>query len=86
MMKLCVQSGNDWYRVYLIRKISSQRGVEFVQKIQKKDQMRWLFPDEVLLKVCLTCTAKTGPFEINQYFLPHWQIFQTKIVLQFEKL
>uniref|UniRef100_A0A8C7Y3G1 RING-type E3 ubiquitin transferase n=1 Tax=Oryzias sinensis TaxID=183150 RepID=A0A8C7Y3G1_9TELE len=50
MMKLCVQSGNDWYRVYLIRKISSQRGVEFVQKIQKKDQMRWLFPDEVLLK------------------------------------
>lgn len=65
-MKLCVQSGNDWYRVYLIRKISSQRGVEFVQKIQKKDQMRWLFPDEVLLKVRMTCTAKTGPFEINQ--------------------
>ncbi|XP_041853322.1 E3 ubiquitin-protein ligase rnf213-alpha isoform X2 [Melanotaenia boesemani] len=47
---LCRRSGNDWYRVYLIRKICSQHGVEFVQKLLKMDQIRWLFPEEVLLQ------------------------------------
>jgi len=48
---LCRRSGNDWYRVYLIRKICSQHGVEFVLKLLKVDEMRWLFPEEVLQKV-----------------------------------
>ncbi|TNN72678.1 E3 ubiquitin-protein ligase rnf213-alpha [Liparis tanakae] len=47
---LCRRSGNDWYRVYLIRKICSQHGVEFVLKLLKVDEMRWLFPEEVLQK------------------------------------
>ncbi|XP_034396196.1 E3 ubiquitin-protein ligase rnf213-alpha isoform X2 [Cyclopterus lumpus] len=47
---LCRRSGNDWYRVYLIRKICSQHGVEFVLKLLKVDAMRWLFPEEVLQK------------------------------------
>ncbi|XP_017280867.1 E3 ubiquitin-protein ligase rnf213-alpha [Kryptolebias marmoratus] len=46
VVNLC-RSGNDWYRVYLIRKICSQHGVEFVMKLLKQDQMRWLFPKEV---------------------------------------
>ncbi|XP_054463285.1 E3 ubiquitin-protein ligase rnf213-alpha [Anoplopoma fimbria] len=49
-VSLCRRSGNDWYRVYLIRKICSQHGVEFVLKLLKVDEMRWLFPEEVLLK------------------------------------
>ncbi|KAM9843458.1 E3 ubiquitin-protein ligase rnf213-alpha-like [Aulostomus maculatus] len=48
--KLCKRSGNNWYRVYLIRKICSQYGVELVHKIIKMDQMHWLFPEEVLQK------------------------------------
>ncbi|KAF7667968.1 hypothetical protein LDENG_00038400 [Lucifuga dentata] len=48
VMDLCRRSGNNWYRVYLIRKICSQHGVEFVQKLLKVHVMRWLFPDEVL--------------------------------------
>uniref|UniRef100_A0AAZ3SJB9 RING-type E3 ubiquitin transferase n=1 Tax=Oncorhynchus tshawytscha TaxID=74940 RepID=A0AAZ3SJB9_ONCTS len=48
VVELCRRSGNDWYRVYLIRKICSQRGVEFVQKLLKVADIRWLFPAEVL--------------------------------------
>ncbi|XP_071329691.1 E3 ubiquitin-protein ligase rnf213-alpha [Trachinotus anak] len=47
---LCKCSGNNWYCVYLIRKICSQEGVDFVLKLLKVDQMRWLFPEEVLQK------------------------------------
>ncbi|XP_045076975.1 E3 ubiquitin-protein ligase rnf213-alpha-like isoform X2 [Coregonus clupeaformis] len=48
VVDLCIRSGNDWYRVYLIRKICSQCGVEFVQKLLKVADVRWLFPAEVL--------------------------------------
>ncbi|XP_061567178.1 E3 ubiquitin-protein ligase rnf213-alpha [Cololabis saira] len=48
VVNLCRRSGNDWYRVYLIRKICSQHGVEFVLKLLKQDQMRWLFPEELV--------------------------------------
>lgn len=51
VVNLCRRSGNDWYRVYLIRKISSHHGVEFVKKLLKRDQMRWLFPEEVQQQV-----------------------------------
>lgn len=45
---LCKHSRNDWYRVYLIRKICSLYGVEYVQKLLHEDQLSWLFPQEVL--------------------------------------
>lgn len=45
---LCRTSGNDWYRVYLIRKVGSQCGVEFVSKLLKMDAVQWLFPEEIL--------------------------------------
>ncbi|KAK5599708.1 hypothetical protein CRENBAI_016743 [Crenichthys baileyi] len=47
VVNLCRESQNDWYRVYLIRKICSQHGVEFVQKLLRRSQMSWLFPEEV---------------------------------------
>ncbi|XP_044037270.1 E3 ubiquitin-protein ligase rnf213-alpha [Siniperca chuatsi] len=50
VVNLCRHSGNNWYRVYLIRKICSQHGVEFVQKLLTVDKMSWLFPEEVLRK------------------------------------
>ncbi|KAM9346074.1 E3 ubiquitin-protein ligase rnf213-alpha-like [Symphorus nematophorus] len=50
VVNLCRRSGNNWYRVYLIRKICSQHGVEFIQKLLKVDSMHWLFPEEVLQK------------------------------------
>ncbi|XP_029014016.1 E3 ubiquitin-protein ligase rnf213-alpha isoform X2 [Betta splendens] len=50
VVTLCKDSGNDWYRVYLIRKICSQHGMELVLKLLKEDTMHWLFPEEVLQK------------------------------------
>lgn len=50
---LCRRSGNDWYRIYLVRKICRQYGVEFVQKLLRVDEVRWLFPDKVLHQVRL---------------------------------
>ncbi|XP_061604346.1 E3 ubiquitin-protein ligase rnf213-alpha isoform X4 [Phyllopteryx taeniolatus] len=47
---LCNRSGNNWYRVYLVRKIISQRGVEFAFELLKMDDKHWLFPEEVLKK------------------------------------
>ncbi|XP_028841461.1 LOW QUALITY PROTEIN: E3 ubiquitin-protein ligase rnf213-alpha-like [Denticeps clupeoides] len=47
---VCVHGKNDWYRVYLIRKIRSQRGVDFVQRLLTVEQCRWMFPQEVLLQ------------------------------------
>ncbi|KAJ8251476.1 hypothetical protein GJAV_G00221750, partial [Gymnothorax javanicus] len=46
--ELCIRSRNDWYRVYLIRKICSQQGIEFVQGLQTVAEVEWLFPAEVL--------------------------------------
>lgn len=53
VVNLCRHSGNDWYRVYLIRKICSQHGVEFVLKLLRVDTVHWLFPEVVLQKVQL---------------------------------
>ncbi|CAL8274226.1 unnamed protein product [Lota lota] len=45
--KLCSQSNNDWFRVYLIRKICNQHGMEFVQRLLKVEGVQWVFPKEV---------------------------------------
>lgn len=51
VVNLCQRTRNDWYRVYLIRKIGRDHGVDFVLKLLKEREVRWLFPEEVLLKV-----------------------------------
>ncbi|XP_067280905.1 E3 ubiquitin-protein ligase rnf213-alpha isoform X2 [Pseudorasbora parva] len=48
VVDLCCRSKNDWYRVYLIRKICSLHGVEYVQKLLPQEGFRWLFPQEIL--------------------------------------
>ncbi|XP_035863121.1 E3 ubiquitin-protein ligase rnf213-alpha-like [Sander lucioperca] len=47
VIKFCEDSGNDWYRVYLIRKLSEWEGVESVQTLVKQPQFSWLFPTEI---------------------------------------
>ncbi|XP_041076276.1 E3 ubiquitin-protein ligase rnf213-alpha-like isoform X2 [Polyodon spathula] len=46
--QLCVESGNDWYRIYLARKICRQQGMEFVQQLLNSMHFRWIFPDEIV--------------------------------------
>ncbi|KAK2112272.1 hypothetical protein P7K49_012019 [Saguinus oedipus] len=45
----CTHGENDWHRVYLVRKLSSQRGMEFVQGLSKPGHpCQWVFPKEVI--------------------------------------
>ncbi|XP_059403390.1 E3 ubiquitin-protein ligase rnf213-alpha-like [Carassius carassius] len=45
---LCCQSRNDWYRVYLIRKICSFHGIEYVQQLLPQEEFKWMFPQKIL--------------------------------------
>ncbi|XP_063296796.1 E3 ubiquitin-protein ligase RNF213-like [Pelobates fuscus] len=44
---LLTMSGNDWHRVYLMRKLANQYGIESVQKLYHDKDCRWLFPMEI---------------------------------------
>uniref|UniRef100_A0A8C0FVX5 RING-type E3 ubiquitin transferase n=1 Tax=Bubo bubo TaxID=30461 RepID=A0A8C0FVX5_BUBBB len=40
----CNLTKNNWHRVYLVRKIASQYGMEFAQKLVREAQFNWVFP------------------------------------------
>uniref|UniRef100_A0A663EII0 RING-type E3 ubiquitin transferase n=1 Tax=Aquila chrysaetos chrysaetos TaxID=223781 RepID=A0A663EII0_AQUCH len=44
----CSLAKNNWHRVYLVRKIASQYGMEFAQKLVTEAQFNWVFPVEIL--------------------------------------
>ena len=69
VVELCTQSKNDWFRVYLIRKICTQHGVEFVQSLLKVEGMRWVFPEEVLQQVLLSDRRPCSVFFLSC----HWE-------------
>ncbi|XP_077411767.1 E3 ubiquitin-protein ligase rnf213-alpha-like isoform X2 [Vanacampus margaritifer] len=68
VVNLCSRSGNNWYRVYLVRKICSQRGVEFALELLKMDGKHWLFPEEVL--------QKSGEAIIVDYYLLYGESYK----------
>ncbi|XP_048346006.1 E3 ubiquitin-protein ligase RNF213-like isoform X2 [Sphaerodactylus townsendi] len=39
---------NDWYKIYLVRKITNQYGLEFTQGLSKEQQCHWIFPTEII--------------------------------------
>ncbi|XP_074967750.1 E3 ubiquitin-protein ligase RNF213 [Phalacrocorax aristotelis] len=47
----CSLTKNNWHCVYLIRKIASQYGMEFAQKLVTDTQFNWVFPVEILQQV-----------------------------------
>ncbi|XP_026936735.1 E3 ubiquitin-protein ligase RNF213 isoform X2 [Sagmatias obliquidens] len=45
----CARVQNDWYRVYLVRKLTSQQGMEFVQSLSRQGHpAHWVFPRGVI--------------------------------------
>lgn len=45
----CTHVKNDWFRVYLVRKLCSQHGMEFVQRLCRQGHpAQWVFPEGVL--------------------------------------
>ncbi|XP_048179403.1 E3 ubiquitin-protein ligase RNF213 isoform X1 [Corvus hawaiiensis] len=49
--KFCSLARNDWHRVYLVRRIASQHGMEFAQKLVTEPRFSWVFPAEILQQV-----------------------------------
>lgn len=49
--RFCRQGRNDWHRVYLVRKLASQRGMEWVQRLCGQGQpARWVLPQEAVVQ------------------------------------
>ncbi|NIG61257.1 E3 ubiquitin-protein ligase [Pontoporia blainvillei] len=45
----CARVQNDWYRVYLVRKLTSQQGMKFVQSLSRQGHpAHWVFPRGVI--------------------------------------
>ncbi|XP_026716672.1 E3 ubiquitin-protein ligase RNF213 isoform X2 [Athene cunicularia] len=56
----CNLTKNNWHRVYLVRKIASQYGMEFAQKLVTEAQFNWVFPVEILQQVQ---NSQTNPID-----------------------
>ncbi|XP_026523023.1 E3 ubiquitin-protein ligase RNF213 [Notechis scutatus] len=39
---------NNWHKIYLVRKLTSQYGLEFTQKLLNNRQYHWVFPSEII--------------------------------------
>ncbi|KAG3293660.1 hypothetical protein H1C71_036166, partial [Ictidomys tridecemlineatus] len=49
VQQFCTQAGNDWHRVYLVRRLASLRGMEFVQSLSRQGhRYQWVFPKGVI--------------------------------------
>ncbi|KAG7491231.1 hypothetical protein MATL_G00000820, partial [Megalops atlanticus] len=59
---VCEYRGNDWYRVYLLRAVNRQAGLDCVHALMNSDTWRWAFPPEVIR------LQKLVPAEVD-YFL-----------------
>ncbi|KAF6297909.1 hypothetical protein mRhiFer1_000154 [Rhinolophus ferrumequinum] len=60
----CTQVKNDWYRVYLMRKLTSQCGMEFVQSLtQQGHPAQWVFPPQVL------ALQRDHPSQMDRYLV-----------------
>ncbi|XP_045839965.1 E3 ubiquitin-protein ligase RNF213 isoform X2 [Meles meles] len=47
--RFCGQGGNDWHRVYLVRKLAGQQGMECVQRLCGQGQpAQWVLPQEAV--------------------------------------
>ncbi|XP_053146867.1 E3 ubiquitin-protein ligase RNF213-like isoform X2 [Hemicordylus capensis] len=48
VMQFCCQSRNNWYKVYLLRRLTNQYGLEFTQRLSSEHQYHWMFPEEII--------------------------------------
>uniref|UniRef100_A0A8C8S421 RING-type E3 ubiquitin transferase n=1 Tax=Pelusios castaneus TaxID=367368 RepID=A0A8C8S421_9SAUR len=61
VMGFCRLAGNDWYRVYLVRKLANQYGMEFAQQLSCESQFHWIFPPEIIQQ------QRDQPSQIDRY-------------------
>ncbi|XP_006869704.1 PREDICTED: E3 ubiquitin-protein ligase RNF213 [Chrysochloris asiatica] len=47
----CIKAKNDWFRVYLVRRLANQHTMEFVQRFARRGHpAQWVFPKEVIVQ------------------------------------
>ncbi|KAM7069332.1 E3 ubiquitin-protein ligase RNF213 isoform 2-T4 [Molossus nigricans] len=64
VQRLCTQARNDWYRVYLVRKLASQQGMEFVHGFSRPGHpAQWVFPKEVIV------LQEAHPSQMDRYLV-----------------
>ncbi|XP_055264372.1 E3 ubiquitin-protein ligase RNF213 isoform X2 [Moschus berezovskii] len=62
--RFCARVQNDWYRVYLVRKLTSQQGMEFVQSLSREGHpAHWVFPKEVIAQ------QRDHPGQMDRYLV-----------------
>lgn len=44
---VCEYCDNDWYRVYLLRALNRQVGMDFLQALINSTDYEWIFPAEM---------------------------------------
>ncbi|XP_068833610.1 E3 ubiquitin-protein ligase RNF213 [Capricornis sumatraensis] len=65
--RFCARVQNDWYRVYLVRKLTSQQGMEFVQSLSKEGHpAHWVFPKEVIAQ---QVRRRDHPGQMDRYLV-----------------
>uniref|UniRef100_A0A4W3JT85 RING-type E3 ubiquitin transferase n=1 Tax=Callorhinchus milii TaxID=7868 RepID=A0A4W3JT85_CALMI len=45
---ICLHCDNDWYRVYLVRTLYDQYGMDFIQSLLQREDWSWVFPDIII--------------------------------------
>lgn len=59
---VCEYTQNDWYRVYLLRSLNRQAGIDCVQAVMNSAPYDWVFPAELLrLQVSV---LQSGAFQL----------------------
>uniref|UniRef100_A0A8C6FXL0 E3 ubiquitin-protein ligase RNF213 n=1 Tax=Moschus moschiferus TaxID=68415 RepID=A0A8C6FXL0_MOSMO len=65
--RFCARVQNDWYRVYLVRKLTSQQGMEFVQSLSREGHpAHWVFPKEVIAQ---QVRSRDHPGQMDRYLV-----------------
>uniref|UniRef100_A0A8C0I728 E3 ubiquitin-protein ligase RNF213 n=1 Tax=Balaenoptera musculus TaxID=9771 RepID=A0A8C0I728_BALMU len=63
----CARVQNDWYQVYLVRKLTSQQGMEFVQSLSRQGHpAHWVFPRGVIAQ---QVSRKDHTGQMDQYLV-----------------
>uniref|UniRef100_A0A8D2D6D2 E3 ubiquitin-protein ligase RNF213 n=1 Tax=Sciurus vulgaris TaxID=55149 RepID=A0A8D2D6D2_SCIVU len=62
--QFCARVGDDWHRVYLVRRLASLRGMEFVQSLSRQGpQCQWVFPKGVITQQVRCRKDHTGQMD-----------------------
>ncbi|XP_007886821.2 LOW QUALITY PROTEIN: E3 ubiquitin-protein ligase rnf213-alpha [Callorhinchus milii] len=60
---ICLHCDNDWYRVYLVRTLYDQYGMDFIQSLLQREDWSWVFPD-IIIKL-----QRDFPVQLDRFVL-----------------